>query len=72
MDIENDREVSNWIESNYSKLDQNIKSLKMDHIAQTIARSMRQNHDVTMNSLVEIMKMLSEKDKEKILKSLND
>ena len=44
----------------------------MDHIVQTIARSMRQNHDVTMNSLIEVNKMLSEKDKEKILKSLNN
>lgn len=71
VNVENDREVSNWIEANYNKLDENIKSLKMDHVAQTIARSMRQDHDVTMNSLVEVIKMLSEKDKEKILKSLN-
>ena len=64
------RSVSNWIEDNYSVLDEQIKLFKMETVAQNIATSMRQDHDNTMNSLIEVMKMLSEKDKSTILDSL--
>lgn len=72
INIEDDRSVSNWIEDNYVLLDEHIKTLKMESVARNIASSMRQDHDNTMNALIETMKMLSEKDKSLLLNSLKD
>ncbi|CCC70019.1 hypothetical protein NCAS_0D04380 [Naumovozyma castellii] len=67
---EDNRQVATWIEENYQILDEHLKSLKMEAFAQGLAKSIRNDHDNVINGLSEVLKMLSNEDKEKLLKTL--
>ena len=67
---EDNRQVATWIEENYQILDEHLKSLKMEAFAQGLAKSIRNDHDNVINGLSEVLKMLSNEDKEKVLKTL--
>ncbi|EDO19481.1 hypothetical protein Kpol_1018p8 [Vanderwaltozyma polyspora DSM 70294] len=67
---EDDRQVCKWIEENYSTLEERFKGMKLESFAQDLAKSIRNDHDVAITGLSEVLKMLSTEDKEKILKNL--
>ncbi|KAH3903567.1 acetyl-CoA carboxylase ACC1 SCDLUD_001209 [Saccharomycodes ludwigii] len=67
---QDDRQVTNWVEENYQLLDEKLKSIKVEAIAQNLAKSLRSDHDNAIVGLSEVLKLLSASDKEKILKNL--
>lgn len=70
VDMNDDRQVANWIEENYSVLEDRFKALKLESFAQGLAKSIRNDHDNAITGLSEVLKMLTTDDKEKLLKSL--
>lgn len=70
IDLNDDKSISNWIEQNYAVLEEKIKQLDLEIFAQNLAKSIRTNHDNSMNGLSEILKMLSKEDKETIMNAL--
>lgn len=70
VDVEKDRDVVHWIEENYSVFDEKFKSLKLESFAQGLAKNIRNDHDIALKGLNEVIKMLSQEDKDKILKNL--
>ncbi|CEP61144.1 acetyl-CoA carboxylase ACC1 LALA0_S02e07712g [Lachancea lanzarotensis] len=70
VDRDDDRVVATWIEENYSLLEDRLKGLRMESFAQNLAKSIRNDHENTINGLSEVLKLLAADDKEKILNSL--
>ncbi|KAL2707195.1 Biotin carboxylase [Kluyveromyces marxianus] len=70
VSLDDDRQVATWIEENYQLLDEQIKSVKLEAFAQNLAKSIRNDHDNSINGLAEVLKLLSVKDKEKLQKAL--
>lgn len=70
VDREDDRIVANWIEENYSVLEEHLKALKVESFAQNLAKSIRSDHENAISGLSEVLKLLSAEDKAKILNSL--
>ncbi|KAH3678328.1 hypothetical protein WICMUC_001561 [Wickerhamomyces mucosus] len=70
VDYEDDKSVANWIEENHGELDSLVKQLKNEAFAQSIAQLIRNNHDSAISGLAEVIGLLSEEDKESILKGL--
>ncbi|SCU82993.1 LAMI_0C01618g1_1 [Lachancea mirantina] len=70
IDSSDDRVAATWIEENYQVIEESLKSLKLESFAQGLAKSIRTDHDNTLQGLSEVLKLLSADDKEKILKSL--
>ena len=72
VDFENDRDVATWIETNYQTLEKHLEAAKSDAFAQSLSKSLRSDHSKTIESLSEVLKLLSVEDKAKLLKSLQD
>lgn len=70
VDQDNDKNVATWIEENYEVLDEHLKALKLESFAQNLAKSIRNDHDNAINGISEVLKLLSEDDKERILSNL--
>lgn len=69
---DNDRSVATWFEENFASLEEHLKNLKLERFAQDLAKSIRTDHDNAITGLAEVLKMLSDDDKAKINKSLNN
>ncbi|CCK72032.1 uncharacterized protein KNAG_0I02460 [Huiozyma naganishii CBS 8797] len=70
VNVDDDTVIAKWIEENYETLDHKFKSLKLESFAQSLAKSIRNDHDNAITGLSEVLKMLSKDDKEKILSKL--
>lgn len=70
IDFDDDKQVAVWIEENYQLLDEKLRALKLEAFAQKLATNIRNDHDNAISGLSEVLKMLNNEDKEKILKSL--
>ncbi|CCE64423.1 hypothetical protein TPHA_0H02190 [Tetrapisispora phaffii CBS 4417] len=70
IDNDDDQAISKFIEEKYAVIDENFNKLKVETVAQDLAKSFRSDHDSTIAGLSEVLKMLSTEDKQKLLKSL--
>ncbi|ODV62628.1 acetyl-CoA carboxylase ACC1 [Ascoidea rubescens DSM 1968] len=66
LDYENDQEVANYLEINGKEIEKKLSNLKEEYVKNSLFNLLRVNRDEFVNSLSDVIGLLSDEDKKKL------